>query len=80
MYCRRIGIDSFITHFFDSYSNQEQILMHEGNSEQLYYIFLHFCSSKEQTFMFPHFLELLYHTFVESSIDQEHILIDKVIF
>ena len=30
--------------------------------------------------MFHHFLELLYHTFVEFYIDQKYILIDKVIF
>ena len=54
--------------------------MHEGNSGQLYFTFLDFYSSKEQTLMFHHFIESLYHTFVESYIDQEHISIDKVIF
>ena len=54
--------------------------MHGSNSRQLYYTFLDFSSSKEQTLMFHYFLELFYHTFVESYIDQEHISIDKVIF
>ena len=33
--------------FFESYSYQEQILMHEGNYQQLYYTFLDVCSSQE---------------------------------
>ena len=59
---------------------EEQTVMHDGNSQQLYYTFLYFCISKEQTLMFRKFLELLYHTFVQSYIDQEYILIDKIIF
>ena len=39
-----------------------------------------FCRSEEQNLMFHHFLEQLYLTFVESYIDQEHILLEKVIF
>ena len=54
--------------------------MHEGNSQQLYHKFLDFCSSQKKTLMFHHLLEKLYNKFVESYIDQEHILIDMVIF
>ena len=54
--------------------------MDEGNYQLLYFTILDFFVSQEQTLMFHHFLEQLYHTFAESYIDQEHILIDKVIF
>ena len=54
--------------------------MHEDNFRQLYYKFLDFSRSKEQTLMFHHFLESLYHIFVESYIDNEYISIDQVIF
>ena len=33
--------------FLESYSNREQILMHEGNYQQLYYTFLDFCGSQD---------------------------------
>ena len=65
---------------YEPYSIQEKNLMHESNYQLLYYVFLDFCSSQEQTLMFHHFLEKINHTLVESYIDQEHILIDKVIF
>ena len=51
--------------------------MYEGNHQLLHYTFLDFCSSQEQTLMSHHFLELLYHRFAESYIDQEHILIER---
>ena len=56
--CRRITINILITALcFDSYSIQEEILMNQGDSKLLYYIFLDFCSSQEPTLMFHHFLE-----------------------
>ena len=76
LYCR----SKFYRTFFESYSIREQILMHKGIYQLLYYTFLDFCSCQEQTRMFHYFLELLHHTFVESYINQEHILIDKVFF
>ena len=47
------------------YSNQGQILMYEGNYQQLYYTFVDFCSSQGQILMFHHFLEQLDHKYVE---------------
>ena len=73
-----MSIDSFITYFL-SYSNQGQILTHEGNYQQLYHTFFDFCSSQEQT-LTDHFLEQLNHAFVEPYIDQGHILLQKFIF
>ena len=53
--------------------------MHDGNYQQLYHTSVDFCSSQEQIPKFRHFLELLYHTFVESYINQEYILLQMVI-
>ena len=75
-----MSINNFITHFLSFYSIQEQILTDEGNYQLLYYTFLDFCSNHKQILMIHHFLGEFYHIFLESYIDQEHILIDKVIF
>ena len=48
-YCNRISTDNFITHFFESYSIQEQILMREGNYQLRYYTFLGFSCIHKQT-------------------------------
>ena len=69
-----------MTRLFDSHSNQGQILMHEGNYQQIYHTFVDFCTSQEQIMTFHQFLEQLYHTFVESYIEQEHILLRKFFF
>ena len=52
--------------------------MHEGNYQLLYFTFLDFCSSQEETLMLHPFLQELFRTFLESYINQERILIDKV--
>ena len=55
-----------VTSKFESYSNQIQILMYEGNYQYTYQKFFDFSSIQEQILKFYHFLELLYHTFFES--------------
>ena len=42
--------------FFDSYSIQEQTLMHGASYQLLYYTFYEFCSSQEKNLMSHHFL------------------------
>ena len=43
--------------FFESYINQEEILIHESNCQQLCHTTVNFCNSQEQTLMFHHFLK-----------------------
>ena len=45
------------------------VVHYEANYQQLYNTFVDFCSSWNRTVSF---LELLYHKFVESSINEEH--------
>ena len=45
------------------------VVHYEANYQQLYHTFVDFCSSWNRT---ESFLELLYHKFVESSINEEH--------
>ena len=54
--------------------------MYGDNYQKLYNAFFYFSSSQEQTETFHHSLEQLYHTFFESFINQEHILLRKVDF
>ena len=54
---RMISTDNSITHFFGSYSNQGQILMNECDYQQLYHLFVDFCSSQEETLTFHYFIE-----------------------
>ena len=71
--CRRslqFQYQQFYHKFFEFYSIQDEILMHEINYQLLYYTFLDFCSSHKHTLMFHHFLKQLYHIFLESYIDQ----------
>ena len=44
--------------FFESYINQEEILIHESNCQQLCHTTVDFCSSQEQTFNVPPFSKI----------------------
>ena len=54
--------------------------MHEGNYQQLYHFIFDAYTSQEQTLMFNHFLEQIYNTSAESSIDHEDVLLENVNF
>ena len=48
LYCRMISVEP-LSHFFESYSNQGQVLMHEDNYRQLCHICFDFCRSQDSS-------------------------------